>query len=68
MVRHNVRFVKCGIYGITKSSADAMGCQAHGVCGQGVGPQQVIDNPEKELKIRSIFGLSAAILGVKWAF
>jgi hypothetical protein len=31
----------------------------------GVGPQQVVDNPRKELKIRSIFKLRAINLGVK---
>ena len=31
------------------------------------GSQQVVDNSEKELKIASIFGLSGAILEVKWA-
>ena len=30
--------------------------------------QQVIDNPGKELRIRSIFGLIASFLGVKRAF
>jgi hypothetical protein len=34
----------------------------------GVGPQQVIDNPEKELNLRSIFLLRDSILGVKKAF
>ncbi|MGD8763635.1 MAG: hypothetical protein PVG87_15100 [Desulfobacteraceae bacterium] len=33
----------------------------------GVGPQQVIDNPGKELKIGSIFRLKTAILGAKTA-
>jgi hypothetical protein len=33
----------------------------------GLGPQQVIDYPEKEPKIRSIFRLKAVILGVKRA-
>jgi hypothetical protein len=35
--------------------------------GKGVGPRQVVDNFKKELKMRSIFRLSDAILGVKWA-
>jgi hypothetical protein len=30
-------------------------------------PQQVADNLGKEEKIRLIFGLSEAILGIKWA-
>jgi hypothetical protein len=34
----------------------------------GVGPQQVIDNSGKELKIRSIFRPIAAFLGAKRAF
>jgi hypothetical protein len=29
---------------------------------------EVVDNLKKELKIRAIFRLSDAILGVKWAF
>jgi hypothetical protein len=33
----------------------------------GVRPQQVIDKAEKELKIRSIFRLKTAFLGVKRA-
>ena len=32
-----------------------------------VGPRYVVENLEKELKMRSIFRLSATILGVKWA-
>jgi len=28
----------------------------------------MVDDFKKELKMRSIFGLSDAILGVKWAF
>jgi hypothetical protein len=32
-----------------------------------VGPQQVINNPGKELKMRSIFLLRASILGIKRA-
>jgi len=30
-----------------------------------IGPQHVSKNPEKEVKIRSIFGLKAALLGIK---
>ncbi len=35
--------------------------------GKGVGPRQMVDNLTKELKMRSFFELSDAILGVKWA-
>jgi hypothetical protein len=32
-----------------------------------VGSQQVVDNLEKEAKMKSIFGLCGDILGIKWA-
>jgi hypothetical protein len=35
--------------------------------GRGVGPREMVDNLEKELKMRSIIRLSDTILRVKWA-
>jgi len=51
--------------GIFSQSARAPETVSHRATGGHRGSQQVIENPEKELKIRLFFGLKASILGVK---